>query len=246
MKGCPCSVACVEHFTKFVRFIRIRSAVAVHRSSSRLLLTIATLPSSSLRAAPSSQLLKADSNNARSVQQPLLRYSLLRQHRASAELEVRTQLLHPLPRSAKEKPTEEAYICVRALSNARLHSVAQARLLSYEHAYSSPLGAELMRIEAAVRKARLLFRCSALSVAVGFFSGPRSCGRMSRLRRLSPPTHSTTAPAARGSAPAIMLRARHRARGALSPLGSGGTFVGLKLRAGLTGKAKHGRLLAVL
>ena len=139
MKGCPCSVACVEHFTKCVRFIRIRSAVAVHRSSSRLLLIIATLPSSSLRAAPSSQLLKADSNNARSVLQPLLRYSLLRQHRASAELEVRTQLLHPLPRSAKEKPTEEAYICVRALSNARLHSVAQARLLSYEHAYSSPL-----------------------------------------------------------------------------------------------------------
>ena len=51
MKGCPCSVACVEHFTKCVRFIRIRSAVAVHRSSSRLLLIIATWPSSSLRAA---------------------------------------------------------------------------------------------------------------------------------------------------------------------------------------------------
>ena len=149
MKGCPCSVACVEHFTKCVRFIRIRSAVAVHRSSSRLLLIIATLPSSSLRAAPSSQLLKADSNNARSVQQPLLRYSLLRQHRASAELEVRTQLLHPLPRSAKEKQTEEAEICVRALFNARLRSpsVAQTRLLSHEHAYSSPLGAELMRTE---------------------------------------------------------------------------------------------------
>ena len=128
------------HLRRFMHtYTRARSAVAVHRSSSRLLLIIATLPSSSLRAAPSSQLLKADSNNARSVQQPLLRYSLLRQHRASAELEVRTQLLHPLPRSAKEKPTEEAYICVRALSNARLHSVAQARLLSYEHAYSSPL-----------------------------------------------------------------------------------------------------------
>jgi hypothetical protein len=91
--------------------------------------------------------LKAGSNNAGSVQQPLLRNSLLRQHRASAELEVRTQLLHPVPRSAKEKQTEEAEICVRALFNARLHSVAQARLLSHEHAYSSHLGAELMRIE---------------------------------------------------------------------------------------------------
>lgn len=99
-----------------------------------------------------------------------------------------------------------------------------------------------MRIEVADWRARRLFHCDALSVAVGFVYGHRSCSCVSLLRRLRPCTRFTTATealvaAAQGRALVIMLRALHWIHVALAPLGNGGTCAGLKSEAGHTGKA---------
>ena len=50
-----------------------------------------------------------------------------------------------------------------------------------------------MRIEVAGWRARRLFRCDALSVAVGFVYDHRNCSSMSLPRRQRPRTHFTTA-----------------------------------------------------
>ena len=50
-----------------------------------------------------------------------------------------------------------------------------------------------MRIEVAGGRARRLFRCDALSVAVGFVYDHRNCSSMSLPRRQRPRTHFTTA-----------------------------------------------------
>jgi hypothetical protein len=102
-----------------------------------------------------------------------------------------------------------------------------------------------MRIEVADWRARRLLHCDALSVAVGFVYGHRSCSCVSLLRRSRPCTHFTTATEALVAAAAAaqrralvnMLRALHWIHVALAPLGNGGTCAGLKSEAGLTGKA---------